>query len=114
MVPPSVKGGKIIKIGRIDPQSAKKTIDAKAMVVSPGFIDFHTHPDMPVSDDGNAECKVRQGVTLYAVSFLGFCRSVYQGGMARVNRIGTKINASEYKHTTDYQLYMKDRLRIHA
>src|ERR1043166_2759349 len=59
----AVKGGKIAKIGRIDPKSGKKIIDAKGMVVSPGFIDLHTHTDMPVLADGNAESKVRQGVT---------------------------------------------------
>jgi N-acyl-D-amino-acid deacylase len=60
----AVKSGKIVKIGRIDPRSAKRTIDAKGMAVSPGFIDLHTHSDMPVLIDGNAESKVRQGVTL--------------------------------------------------
>jgi N-acyl-D-amino-acid deacylase len=60
----AVKGGKIVKIGRVDPKSGKKVIDAKGMAVSPGFIDLHTHTDMPVLADGNAESKVRQGVTL--------------------------------------------------
>jgi N-acyl-D-amino-acid deacylase len=60
----AVKGGKIVKIGRVDPKSGKKVIDAKGMAVSPGFIDLHTHTDMTVLADGNAESKIRQGVTL--------------------------------------------------
>ena len=35
-----------------------------ALVVAPGFIDLHTHSDLPLLNDGNAESKVRQGVTL--------------------------------------------------
>ena len=30
----------------------------------PGYIDMHTHSDQPLIADGNAESKVRQGVTL--------------------------------------------------
>jgi N-acyl-D-amino-acid deacylase len=60
----AIKGGKIVKIGKIDSKSGKRVIDAKGMAVSPGFIDLHTHTDLPVLADGNAESKVRQGVTL--------------------------------------------------
>lgn len=35
-----INDGKIAKIGRIDPQSAGKTIDAKGLIVAPGFIDM--------------------------------------------------------------------------
>ena len=60
----AIKGGKIVKIGKIDPSSGRRVIDAMGMVVTPGFIDLHTHTDMPVLADGNAESAVRQGVTL--------------------------------------------------
>ena len=59
-----IKGGKIVKIGKLDPKSGKRVIDAKGMAVSPGFIDLHTHTDLPALADGNVESKVRQGVTL--------------------------------------------------
>src|SRR5258708_4246111 len=60
----AIRGGKIVKIGKVDSRSAKRVIDAKGRAVSPGFIDLHTHTDLPVLADGNAESKVRQGVTL--------------------------------------------------
>src|ERR1044071_6852329 len=40
-----IKAGKIVKIGRIDLKAGKRSIDAKGMIVSPGFIDLHTHTD---------------------------------------------------------------------
>jgi N-acyl-D-amino-acid deacylase len=60
----AIKGGKIVKIGKINSKSGKRVIDAKGMAVAPGFIDLHTHTDLPVLADGNAESKLRQGVTL--------------------------------------------------
>ena len=59
----AVKDGKIAAVGRVT-GSASRTIDATGLVVAPGFIDLHTHSDQPLLNDGNAESKVRQGVTL--------------------------------------------------
>jgi N-acyl-D-amino-acid deacylase len=60
----AIDNGHIAKIGKFDPKLGKRIIDAKGMVVSPGFIDLHTHTDMPALADGNTESAVRQGVTL--------------------------------------------------
>ena len=38
-------------------------IDAKGLVVSPGFIDIHSHSDTNILRDGLAQSKIRQGVT---------------------------------------------------
>jgi len=59
----AVKNGKIAAVGKIKPSSARRAISAKHRVVTPGFIDMHTHSDQPLIADGNAESKVRQGVT---------------------------------------------------
>ena len=60
----AVANGKIARIGKIRPESGRRAISAKGKVVAPGFIDMHTHSDQPLVADGNAESKVRQGVTL--------------------------------------------------
>ena len=50
----AVKNGKIIKIGRDVNLPAKKTIDAKGLIVAPGFIDVHTHLEGDETKDPNA------------------------------------------------------------
>src|SRR6478736_528835 len=50
-------------VGPLAKASAKTLIDAKGLVVAPGFIDLHTHSEMPLIADGNAESMVRDGVT---------------------------------------------------
>src|SRR5262245_4950810 len=41
----------------------RKQIDAKGLIVAPGFIDMHSHSDYLLLEDGAAQSKIRQGVT---------------------------------------------------
>ncbi|MBY0221332.1 N-acyl-D-amino-acid deacylase family protein [Sporosarcina aquimarina] len=59
----AVSNGKIESIGLLTSQKAKTVIDAKQQVVSPGFIDMHTHSDLVILDEPLIEAKVRQGIT---------------------------------------------------
>ena len=59
----AVKDGKIAGVGRLPGATARQVIDAKGLVVSPGFIDLHTHSDYTLLVDGKAQSKIRQGVT---------------------------------------------------
>ena len=43
--------------------AAKRVIDARGLVVAPGFIDMHSHSDLLLLQDGDAQSKVRDGVT---------------------------------------------------
>ena len=58
-----IRNGKIAEIGRLPGASGKQVIDAKGLIVSPGFIDLHSHSDFTLLVDGKAESKIRQGVT---------------------------------------------------
>ncbi len=59
----AIRGDRIVAVGHIPPAPAKREIDAKGLVVAPGFIDMHSHSDYTLLEDGDAQSKVRQGVT---------------------------------------------------
>jgi len=58
-----IVGGKIAKIGQLSGQEAATLIDAQDNFVCPGFIDGHSHSDLFILKNPEAEQKVRQGVT---------------------------------------------------
>src|SRR5882757_6025081 len=72
-----VKDGKIAEIGRIA-SAAKETLDAEGHVVTPGFVDGHTHMDAQIFWDRIATRNARQGATSVAMGHrrfpLGPCR----------------------------------------
>jgi N-acyl-D-amino-acid deacylase len=58
----AITNDRIVGIGRVA-GDAKRVIDAAGLVVAPGFIDMHSHSDWVLLEDGNAQSKIRQGVT---------------------------------------------------
>lgn len=57
-----IKDGKIVRVGRINSNEAKETIDAQNKIVAPGFIDVHAHVE-DIYGNPNAENFIRMGVT---------------------------------------------------
>ena len=55
----AVEKGRIVAIGR-NLVKADQVINADGHVVSPGFIDIHSHSDLPVLIDPMAHSKIRQ------------------------------------------------------
>jgi N-acyl-D-amino-acid deacylase len=60
----AIRGDRIVDVGSLEGRTARRTINANGLIVAPGFIDLHTHSEMPLLADGRAESKVRQGVTV--------------------------------------------------
>jgi len=59
----AVEGDKIVKVSRREMAEGTKIIDAKGLVVSPGFIDSHTHSDSSVLEHNIGMNFLTQGVT---------------------------------------------------
>lgn len=59
----AVRGDKLVAVGRVPEGKAKRTLEAKGLIVAPGFIDIHSHSDDLLLEDGHAQSKIRQGVT---------------------------------------------------
>ena len=49
-----ISGGSIVAVGDLTSKTARKTIDAAGLVVSPGFIDLHAHPERGFSQPGSS------------------------------------------------------------
>ena len=58
----AIQGDKIVEVGPIS-ASAKKTIDADGHLVTPGFVDIHTHLDAQIMWDPIATSSCWHGVT---------------------------------------------------
>lgn len=59
----AIRGDRIAAIGRLDDAPTNRTIDAHGLIVAPGFIDVHSHSDLLLLRDGDAQSKVHDGVT---------------------------------------------------
>ncbi len=67
-----IDGGKISKVGDIRGVRPEEAIDARGLVVCPGFIDMHSHSDLTLLKSPMSEQKVRQGVTTELLGQDGF------------------------------------------
>ncbi len=66
-----VKDGKIASIGLLNEAHAVARINAKGNVVSPGFVDIHTHSDAILLSEAREDAKVIQGVTTEVIGNCG-------------------------------------------
>jgi N-acyl-D-amino-acid deacylase len=59
----AIKDGRIAGLGKFEAARAARTLDAKGLVVAPGFIDVHTHIEGGINERPQAENFLRMGVT---------------------------------------------------
>ena len=67
-----VEGDRIVAVGRLDGAQATTTVDAGGCIVSPGFIDMHSHADLTLAANPTADSLVCQGITTAVVGQCGF------------------------------------------
>lgn len=67
----AITGDRIARVGRLDAARAEREIDASGKLVTPGFIDAHTHDDRLLLSGPAMTPKVSQGVTTVVVGNCG-------------------------------------------
>src|SRR5512143_2430610 len=69
----AIMGDHILWIGNdFSADEAERVIDAKGLIVAPGFIDMHSHSDLTLFFEGGAESSLYQGVTTEVIGNCGF------------------------------------------
>lgn len=96
----AVVGDRISAVGRIPQGSARREIDAKGLAVAPGFIDMHSHSDFLLLEDGNAQSKIRQGVTTEVLGE-GSSAGPYRGKLSP-RKITVKGTTVELRNLGEY------------
>ena len=86
----AIEGGRIAAVGDLSSAEAAERIDAAGCVVSPGFIDMHSHSDVTMLDDPMGDSKARQGVTTEVCGNCG--SSPYPAGMLGSGEALRKVN----------------------
>ena len=67
----AVADGRIHAVADRIHAEAERLIDADSLHLAPGFIDAHTHSDLPLLVDPKAQSKIRQGVTTEVIGNCG-------------------------------------------
>jgi len=68
----AIRGDRVAAVGDLPGWQAKTALDVSGLVVAPGFIDMHSHSDLSLLINPNAESKLRQGVTTEVIGQCGF------------------------------------------
>jgi N-acyl-D-amino-acid deacylase len=109
----AIKDGKIVSIGKFNNLTAPKVINAKGLIVAPGFIDVHAHIENGVFENPSAGNYIYDGVTTVVTGNCGGSADDLKKFFWRIDSIKTSINvASLVGHNTVRRLTMglNDRL----
>jgi len=66
-----VSGDRIVAVGTFERQPGEPVLDAKGLVLAPGFIDIHNHSDDELADQPLAESQIAQGITTVVLGLDG-------------------------------------------
>lgn len=109
----AVKDGKIALIQKNINGTATKTIDAKGLIVAPGFIDVHAHIESGVFERPTAENYIYDGVTTVVTGNCGNSADDLNTFFYKIDSIKTSINvAALFGHNTVRRMVMGNDNRL--
>jgi N-acyl-D-amino-acid deacylase len=90
----AVKDGRIAYMGRLPEATADKIVDAADRVLTPGFIDVHTHIEGGIEKVPSAENYVRDGVTSVVTGNCGGSKIGLGEWFAELEKLGLGLNVA--------------------
>ncbi len=104
-----IRGDRIAAVDNLATATAAQTLDATGKVVSPGFIDIHTHSDFTLLLDPHGEGMVRQGVTTNVIGNCSLgCYPVRSDGRAALQETLVWLSAADVEWDwTDLEGYRR-------
>src|SRR4051812_895280 len=90
----AIKDGKIIRVGKMDAMIAAREIDARGMIVSPGFIDVHTHIEGDGEKNPTADNFIFDGVTTVVTGNCGASNTDLKKYFQKIDSIRFSINVA--------------------
>jgi N-acyl-D-amino-acid deacylase len=103
----AIKDGKIVSIGKFNNITAPKVIDAKGLIVAPGFIDVHAHIEGGIFENPTADNYIYDGVTTVITGNCGGSADDLKKFFWRIDSMRSSINvASLVGHNTVRRIAM--------
>src|SRR6188474_2739302 len=103
----AIKDGKIVYVGKMNNVTATKVINAKGLIVAPGFIDVHAHIESGIFENPTADNYIYDGVTTVVTGNCGGSADDLKNFFWRLDSTKTSINvASLVGHNTVRRLTM--------
>lgn len=107
-----IREGRIVAIGQIRPEEAARVLDARGLIVAPGFIDVHTHIESGILRRPTAENFLRMGVTTVVTGNCGGSWLPIGEALNRLREQGPSINvATLVGHNTIRRAVMGEEAR---
>lgn len=109
-----IVGDRIMAIGKLKPQPGERVIDARGLIVAPGFVDIHNHSERGLTTDPTARSQVLQGITTLAVGPDGGSPYPLADYLSKLEQQRTSVNVLAFiGHATVRQKVMgQDYKRI--
>jgi N-acyl-D-amino-acid deacylase len=87
-----IRDGRIAAIGRLDTTRSRRVLDARGMIVAPGFIDGHTHSEGGIRRIPTADNFLFDGVTSIVTGNCGGSVTAIDSFFTELRRNGISIN----------------------
>ena len=106
-----VQDGRIAAVGDLSHAASRRELNAAGLVVTPGFIDIHSHSDFTLLADPRAQSSVAQGVTTELIGNCGHgCAPVVRPEDAQGNIYGqTRDVPITWRTTAEYLAELDSR-----